>query len=456
MGRIAIVGAGPAGMAAAASAVAAGCEVMLIDEGQRPGGQIFRQAPAQLSVPAVGTASEIRRKAAALGAFGAIRERIDYRPLTTAHSLYPGPELQIATDSTSERIRPDAVILATGVSERCVPFPGWTLPGVLYAGGLQALMKSSGIIPGKRIILCGAGVLPLAVGAQLAAAGVAPVAIALLHPLSVMMADPAALLAGRELVAEGLQLLWRLRRQGVPVLQGWAPVQAEGRGKVEEIMLAPVNGDGRHVKARTRRFAADLVAVNYGFTANSELARMAGASCRHDPDAGGWLANADRQGRTSLKGIYVAGDGAGLRGAFVAEAEGRLVGAAAAADVLKQAAPETTEWQRARSRHERFQQGLRRTLRLPAGVKDWAGPDTVICRCENITRAQVEMAVHEGHRTLDAIKRNTRAGMGWCGGRTCLRNVAAFCGASDQDTAPMRARPVARPVKLGALADGEH
>jgi NAD(P)H-nitrite reductase large subunit len=428
---------------------------MLIDEGQRPGGQIFRQAPAQLAVPAVGTASEIRRKAAALGAFGAIRERIDYRPLTMAHSLYPGPELQIATDSTSERIRPDAVILATGVSERCVPFPGWTLPGVLYAGGLQALMKSSGVIPGKRIIVCGAGVLPLAVGAQLAAAGVAPVAVALLHPLSVMMTDPAALFAGRELVAEGMRMLWRLRRQGVPVLQGWAPVRAGGESQVEQLLLAPVDADGRHVMERARCFPADIVAVNHGFTANSELARMAGASCRHDPDAGGWLANADRQGRTSLKGIYVAGDGAGLRGAFVAEAEGRLVGAVAAADVLGRAAPDMTGWESVRSRHERFQQGLRRTLKLPSGVRDWAGPDTVLCRCENVTRAQVETAVQEGHRTLDAIKRNTRAGMGWCGGRTCLRNVAACCDESRQDSAPMRARPVARPVKLGALADGD-
>jgi len=455
MPTVAIVGAGPAGLAAAIAAVDGGCSVVLIDEAAAPGGQIYRQPQAPLQVPTVGTLPEIERKRALLADFERVRGKIEYRTQTTAHSLYPGPELQIADETASERLRPDAVILATGVSERCVPLPGWTLPGVFYAGGAQALLKSQGVLPGTKIVVAGVGALPLAVAAQLSRAGVQIAAVALMHRLSEMAKDPIGLWAGRKIVREGLQYKRWLREANVPVLEGWAPIRIEGSKRAEAIVLAPVDREGRHIEGKSRRFQVDAVALNFGFTANSELARMVGAEASYDPVAGGWLPRKDRYGKTSVDHIYVAGDSAGLRGALVAQAEGRIVGAAVASELTDRPMANVDSDRKIRETNERFQIALRRTLTLPSGVWDWANTETVVCRCECVTLGRIQAAVAEGHCSLDGLKRNTRVGMGWCGGRTCLQAAAAYVhdGRVDANLEPMRARPVARPVKLGALAN---
>jgi NADPH-dependent 2,4-dienoyl-CoA reductase/sulfur reductase-like enzyme len=454
-GHVAIVGTGPAGLAAAIEAARTGARVTLIDEAPREGGQIYRQPAPELDLPPVGLPGELARKAALLAEFGAVREKLELRFQTTAHSLYPGPELQIADATASARLTPDAVILATGVSERAIPFPGWTLPGVLYAGGAQALLKAQGVRAGDRVVISGAGALPLAVGAQMAEAGAEIAALALLHSPVRLLMDPLALWAGRGIVAEGLQYLAKLRRAGVRPQTGWAAIHAHGVERLEAVTLARIGGDGQPVAGSERHVEADLLLLNYGFTANSELARMAGAEHRYDPAMGGWLPVAARDGATSVAGVYVAGDGAGLRGALVAEAEGRIVGAAAAAHALGGQSVAQGAAEARRARQERFQRALRRTLDLPGGVWNWATEDTTICRCEGITAGRLARAFADGHLTLDGIKRSTRCGMGWCGGRTCLQATAALARAAGGDWPPaeMRARPVARPVPLGALAN---
>lgn len=450
-----IVGAGPAGMAAAIAAVESGSSVMLVDEAAREGGQIYRQPSPELGVAPVGTAQEKLRKASLLRRFAAVRDRIDYRCQTVAHSLFPGPELQIANDTSSERVKAGAIILATGVSERAIPIPGWTLPGVTYAGAAQALLKSSGARIGKRVLIAGVGALPIVVGAQLASSGVDVAAVALLHPLRAMALDPVGLFSGWDIVLEGLQYRRWLKRKRIPIFEGWAPIKIEGDERVRSATIARVDKLGHIDKSSQRSFDVDAVALNFGFTANSELSRMAGADCYHDPLLGGWLPIRDNSGRTSVEGIFVAGDGAELRGALVAEAEGYIVGAKAAAAVMKRPVPDISRFEKQFSRNLRFQMALRKTLRLPEGVWKWASDDTVVCRCEGVTLGRLQHAISDGHVTLDGIKRNTRIGMGWCGGRTCLQAASGYVGnvQGNESIAPMRARPVARPVKLGALAN---
>ena len=169
--HIVIIGAGPAGMAAAHEAVSRGCQVTVADEAIRPGGQIYRQSPKTLGPSTVGLPAERARKHELLEAFASVLDRIDYRPQTTAYALFPGPQVHLAHASASEILTPKAVIVASGVGERVVPFPGWTLPGVLYAGGVQALMKANQIRAGDRIVVAGTGPLPVAVAAQLVEAG---------------------------------------------------------------------------------------------------------------------------------------------------------------------------------------------------------------------------------------------------------------------------------------------
>jgi len=197
-----------------------------------------------------------------------------------------------------------------------------------------------------------------------------------------------------------------------------------------------------------REVACDLLAVNYGFVSNVELAAMAGV--RMAPaSTGGWTPECDAAGKTNVQGIFVAGDCAGLRGALVAEAEGTIVGAAAAG-----AAADNAATARRRSALA-FQQAVRATLHVPAQLWALAKDDTIVCRCENVTLGELRGALDEGHRSLNAVKRNTRAGMGWCGGRTCLHAVAALAGlhAGIGPVAMMTPRPVVRPVTFAALAN---
>ncbi|MDC0738069.1 FAD/NAD(P)-binding oxidoreductase [Cognatishimia sp. SS12] len=453
--RVAIVGSGPAGMAAAIAAHHAGTAVTIIDDAPREGGQIYRQGAAELQLPPVGLPTELARKKKLLKAFEQIKDQIDLRFETTAHSLYEGPEVQISTFDQSERLNVDAVVVATGVSEYTVPFPGWTLPGVMYAGAAQSLLKAQGVRAGDKIAISGAGALPIAVAAQLALAGGKIEVLSLVNSPMKALLDPAAVWAGRKIMREGLQYLWQLASRGVFYKSGHAIIRAHGDERLEGVTLAKLNRDGSPDLTTCQDREVDLLLLNHGFTANTELVRMAGAAHRYDAIRGGWLPVADRGGQTSVPGVFVAGDGAGLRGALNAEAEGYIVGAAAAAHAKGQSAPKNQPQERIRAQQERFQSGLRRTLELPAGITSWMDNETTICRCEGVTAGRLKQATSAGHLSLDAIKRNTRCGMGWCGGRTCLKNAALLAETAGATTPPdqMRARPVARPVNLGALAN---
>jgi NADPH-dependent 2,4-dienoyl-CoA reductase/sulfur reductase-like enzyme/bacterioferritin-associated ferredoxin len=443
---------------AACEAHRRGAHVILVDEALRPGGQIYRQPSPLLGPASIGLVAERQRKRTILDTFASIADDIDYRPNTTAYAIYPGPEVHIADGERSEAVRPNGLILATGVSERTVPFPGWTLPGVLYAGGAQALLKAQHIRAGDNVVVAGTGPLPVAIAAQLVEAGARVHSLALLHPMRRMLRRPLSLWAGRAVVREGLEYLKILKRAGVNLLEQWMPLRAEGKERLESVKLVRHDGNGRPALRSERHIECDLLAINFGFTANSELVRMAGAELAYDPERGGWLPLVDRFCRTSVARIFAAGDGAGLGGAWAAVAEGRIAGAAAIqaaqnnplASLNNELATDFLEL----DRHTKFQLAVRETLRLPPAVWSWADADTIVCRCEGIRIHRLQQAIADGHVTLDAIKRHTRAGMGWCGGRTCLPAVATLVadGCPPASTKPMTPRPLARPVSIAALA----
>lgn len=456
--HVVIVGCGPTGMNAAVEAERRGCKVTLIDEGSRPGGQIFRQSSIGSELR-IGLPAELKRKAELLHRFDAVAERIDYRVNHTAYAAFAGPELHISSGQSSAILKPDVVLLATGVCERAIPFPGWTLPGVVYAGGAQALLKTQGIRIGERVVVAGAGPLPLAVAAQLSMAGARVVSVALLHPLRSILSHPYALWAGRKVVQEGWQYVNILRRNGVKILSRHVPLRADGEDHIDSIQLSQHDGTGRAVAGTEIRIGCDVLAINYGFTVHSELAAMAGTDLQYRAERGGWLPVVDRYCRTSVPGILAAGDGAGLRGAWVAQAEGRIAGAVAAGcydqSKLSRIELELADSFRQRKIHESFQNAVQESLHLPAGVWSWADEGTIVCRCECVSKKRIEMAVEDGHTSLNGIKRNTRAGMGWCGGRMCLQNVAACAGLRSLplDYQPVTPRPLARPVALAALRE---
>jgi D-hydroxyproline dehydrogenase subunit alpha len=453
---VVVVGAGPAGMAAAVAAVTHGCRVTVIDEAALPGGQIYRQAKPVLDLQTHAEATEIKRKQALLGRFAEVSGELDYRAGATAYALFPNGELHVALADATEVMRPDAIVLATGVREHTIPFPGWTTPGVMFAGGAQAFLKSQGIVPGKRAVVAGCGPLPTVVAAQLIRAGGSVAVLANLHPIRELLRKPRALWHGRQVALEGMRYAATVLRAGVRQMVGHVPTRAIGGRQLEAVVLCRVDADGRTIAGSEREIACDLLAVNYGFVANSELVAMAGAEMRWDGLRGGWLPVADEFGRTSVPKIFVAGDGAGLRGALVAECEGAIVGHAAATpsggggEIVASLAKQMRE----RLRHVKFQEAVAGMLRLPPALWHVVTDDTIVCRCENVTLAQIRLALDGGQSSLNTVKRKVRAGMGWCGGRGCQRAVAALLelhGATcpSEMSTP---RPMARPVSFAAIS----
>jgi NAD(P)H-nitrite reductase large subunit len=258
-------------------------------------------------------------------------------------------------------------------------------------------------------------------------------------------------------VSEGLRYLWSVHRAGVPRLSGYVATRALGKDQLEAVVLERVGGDGKVVPGTAREIGCDILALNYGFTANAELAAMAGAQLRYDEVGGGWVAVADEFGRTSIEGLFVAGDCAGLRGALIAEIEGRLVGAAVASTDLNDGKIRTElrdVWDR-RRQHQSFQTAVRATLRLPPALWNLVSDDTIVCRCENVIFSEIRAAFGGGHVTPNAVKRNVRPGMGWCAGRTCLRAIGALAELHTgvAQTEAMTARPMVRPVSFAALSN---
>ena len=346
-----------------------------------------------------------------------------------------------------------AVVLAPGAHDRPLPFPGWDLPGVMTPGGAQALMKRSQVLPGRRTLVAGTGPFLLAVAALVVERGgeVAGVLEARGDVLAGWARHPRALAIGLATgkATEGARYLATLRRARVPVRAGWRVLAARPGpdGTLARADIAP-----RRRGAPVRTVAVDALAVGHGFTAALELAAGAGCALRIDPVDGAQVVVVDRDGRSSVAGIFVAGEATGVGGAPLARVEGELAGNAAAGGRAR-----TSSHARRRA-HGRFARALREVHAVDEAAWSAALPDaTVACRCEEVTAGDVRHAIHElGADDLRSVKLLCRAGMGLCQGRMCAANVEAIAadalGRAVPDAGGLAARPFAAPVALGDLA----
>ncbi len=453
-----IAGGGPAGLAAAAQAAAAGLVVGLVDERVTVGGQIFKQLGPGFEVRDPGVLDPRARRLIEAA------ERSGARIMcSTAVLAIEGDEVMLVADGEPARmVRARRLLLATGAHDRPVAFPGWTLPGVLTAGGAQTLVKTQRIIPGHHVVFAGSGPLALAFPAQLRGYGIG-IDLVLEAGPPPRPADVARMLTAargnaallRDAAAYRLQLL----RGRVPLRYRRIVVRAEGDGRVESVTHARVDEDWRVLAGTEETVDADTLCVGYGFTPSVELARLAGCQVGDDEDRGGPVVVVDEWMRTTVDGVLAAGDGTGVDGSYIAIDEGRLAALAAAMDLgalTRDAAARAAASIRARIAARRgFARALRRMHRIGPGVFELADAQTIVCRCEEVTRGQLGEAV-ETTADLSVVKGLTRAGMGLCQGRNCQRSVAALIAARHGleigAVAPATPRLPARPVALNAIA----
>ncbi len=448
---VAVVGAGPGGLAAATEAAEAGLDVILLDERPKPGGQYFKQ-------PALGSAwrrdRQSRNGAALIARAQAAGVMIESETLVWGafRNDDGSGELALLRAGVAARLAFRWLVVATGAFERPQMVPGWTLPGVMTTGACQTLLRSYGVLPGRRVLFAGNGPLHVQTAAEALAAGATVVGLAdSAAPMRALRHGLAMTAANLGLVARGLASLGQLRLAGVPILWRHGLKRIEGGARAERAVLAPLAANGGFLAGRDITVAVDAVCLGIGFGASSELPRLLG--CAHDvpPHSAEAVVRRGDDGSTSLADVFVVGEAGGFGGAQVALAQGALAGRAIARRACR-ATPPDRRLQHALARARRFQTAL--WAAFAASPAPPFEPETVLCRCEGLTLGQLQAVARDALvQDVATLKRLTRAGMGRCQGRYCAPHLAHLIGVTVAGEPDLLAPQMPlRPVPVAALA----
>ncbi|HEX4022642.1 MAG TPA: FAD/NAD(P)-binding oxidoreductase [Acidobacteriaceae bacterium] len=411
---IIVVGAGPAGMAAACVAAERGKRVAIVDDNFGYGGQIWRgERPTRTKGSSDSPAYWFQRLRSSDSITQFFQCRVYGAPATGVLRAEQGGE---CIELGYERF-----ILATGARERFLPFPGWVLPNVMGAGGLQAMVRSGLPIQDKRVVVAGSGPLLLAVAAYLREHGANVVAICEQAPWSSLARFAVGITANPSKLMQALH--YGSKTFSIPFRAGWWPVAAHGETKLQSVVMS--NG------TKQRELPCDYLACSFHLVPNIELAMLFG--CRID---GGFVA-VDSLQRTSIDTIFCAGEPTGIGGLELSLLEGQIAGLASAGD---QAGAKILA--RRRSKMLRFAVGLSRTFALRSELKSLPQPDTIVCRCEDVPSELISQ-----HTSWRSAKLHTRCGMGPCQGRIC-GTALEFLKGWNVDSV----RPPIFPVQMTSLA----
>jgi octopine oxidase subunit A len=446
---VVVIGAGPAGLAAAATAAEAGLSTLLLDENAGPGGQVWRAIASTPVTKRDHLGADYWAGADLVEAGRSSGAEIIQR--ATVWSLDRNLEVGISAGGVSAFVGARRVILATGALERPFPIPGWTLPGVMTAGAVQTMLKSSGLVPDGRTVIAGQGPLLWLLAAQiLRLGGRIDRILDTTESRNYLAALPHAFaFVTSPYFAKGLAMMREVRAK-VPVVTGVSELAADGDSQLATVTYAA----GR----RRETIPAELLLLHQGVVPNVNLAMAAGIEHRWDDRQLCWSPVLDDDGNTSVAGIAIAGDGAGIGGAAAAIVRGRIA-ARAAVEALAPAAatklaPMTT-FRACLAQAERGRAFLD-TLFRPAPRFRIPSGETIVCRCEEVTARDILDAVAIGATGPNQLKAYRRTGMGPCQGRLCGLTVTELMaqarGKSPQEIGYYRLRAPVKPITLAELA----
>ncbi|MEO6918960.1 MAG: FAD/NAD(P)-binding oxidoreductase [Collimonas sp.] len=450
--RIVIVGAGPAGVRAAELLVAAGLRPVLVDENQRAGGQIYRQPPAGfVRSPKQLYGFESAKAEALHETFNQLRNDIDYLPETLVWNC-DGQRLDLLSQGRQQSLSYTHLLLCTGAIDRVLPFPGWLLPGAYTLGAAQVALKAQACVIGSRVVLAGAGPLLYLVAYQYAKAGASIAAVLDTSAFSGKVRAMRNLLKQPWTLAKGMYYLAWLRCHDIRVVEGVQKIAAAGEQKVKAVSWQK-NG-------REEVVACDAIASGFGLRSETQLADLAGCAFEFNALNQQWLPQRDAAGRSSVKGVYLAGDGGGIVGADAAEMAGKRVALALLEDLgrpVDQAHSRRLE--RGLQRIHGFRQGLECAFPVPMHWARECPDEEIICRCEDITAGELRHSANSaGTMEINRLKALTRLGMGRCQGRVCGAAAAEILACSSRKSlseigrlrgqAPVKPFPVALGMPL--------
>jgi NADPH-dependent 2,4-dienoyl-CoA reductase/sulfur reductase-like enzyme len=363
-----------------------------------------------------------------------------------------GFSLCLTRNGETVRVSARRLVIAAGAIERPVPIPGWTLPGVMTVGAAQILLKTGGNVPAGRVVIAGQGPLPLLYATQLIEAGVKPLAFLDTTPAGAFhraLPHLAGAIANMGQVRRGLGYYAQIQKAGVPIIRGVETMEALGDGLVTSVRY--------RVCGAWQECEADLLLLHEGVVPHTHLAMSIGVAHGWDEAQLCWKPALGADGQTSVEGVRIVGDGAGVNGWRIAELDGRLAGLAVAAELSGGAAIGTGSGELRQSRAH--------LAKLRPFLDAWYQPrpallapadDVVVCRCEEKTAGDIRVAIREGCLGPNQVKAATRCGMGPCQGRECgltlTTLISAERGKSPSETGYLRIRPPLKPLTLGELA----
>jgi NADPH-dependent 2,4-dienoyl-CoA reductase/sulfur reductase-like enzyme len=445
-----IVGAGPAGVRAAETLAKAGLRPIVLDEGLRAGGQIYRRPPLDDGRSYRSRYGSEAHKAEALHkTFDTLRDAIDYRPETLVWNIahQSDSHLNVLSNGIHSELPFSRLLLATGATDRVLPFKGWTIPGVYTLGAAQTALKAQGCTIGSRVVFMGSGPLLYLVAWQYLQAGAGVVAVLDTAPAHAKVHLAKLALSAPRIVALGASYGLRLMLRGVPIHYGVRPEEVIGTGHVEGLRYR-IGGNRSMVEC-------DALAYGFGLRPETQLADLAGCAFHFEPRDRAWLPKLDDWGRASSKGVYVAGDGGGIAGADAAEIRGEL----AALALLKDLGHPIDARREAKLLAKL--KGIYRQRLIIEDVfpfpDDWfetVDTDVTLCRCEEISVREASETIEAGRvGELNRFKALTRVGMGRCQGRMCSAAAAELLSfkhhASPELAGRLRAQAPVKPISFG-------
>jgi NADPH-dependent 2,4-dienoyl-CoA reductase/sulfur reductase-like enzyme len=443
---IIVIGAGPAGLAAAEAAARNGSEVALIDSATRLGGQYWRHR---------GSVKGYRSQRAGVLFEKVLRApSVMYISEASVWSIEKESELfriNYLQGGNESSLTAEKLIIATGAYDRSLPFPGWDHPGSMTPGAAQALVKGQGVLPGKKVIVAGTGPFLLPVATGLAEAGAEIVGLYDANSPLRWALSPRSLLLNLSKFAELIYYARLLRKYRItPRFKRVVSSFNQGMATISRI-----NSDFSFKETGSESHEVDVVAVGWGFLPDVTLGGIVGCQQKVDSD-GTTIFSVDADQRSSEKNVWIAGEATGIGGADLSLLEGEIAGLSASGQSIP------ASHRSSRYRKQLFANALKKTYPIRDGWQSWPQGSTTICRCEEVKLSEISESVSElGAEDSRTAKLFTRAGMGLCQGRICSRNVSEIvagltqCVVTNEERIASSNRPIAIPISLGQLGDGK-
>ena len=424
-----VLGAGPAGVAAANVASKEGAEVVIIDEYSSAGGQIYRAPPNEFQPQNSFKSDEFREGEKQ-------RNILENSDLT---ALFKHRVWSVSSDLVVSTVGPNglsswharSLIIANGALERIIPFPGWTIPGVIGLAASTILLKSQYVLPGQSTVVAGCGPLLIAVANGIIKSGGKVSAIIDLNSKSDWIKAFPRLLSRPDQLFKGMSWFANIMKAGIKIYGGHAVTNTKQVDNVLRISIAPINSAGSILDSKNQKIVeGDCLAIGHGLFPSTEITRLLKAKHIYDPLKGGWVPLIDDDFRSSIPGVYIAGDATGISGAFSAVQKGRIAGMAAVRDLnvmssQKYKAKIKSEL-KILKKNENFGKATVRLMKFRPELIQTITSETIVCRCEDVFRSEIDEAIESGARDLNQLKAWTRCGMGPCQGRTCSEAIEAI------------------------------